>query len=46
MIIMGPFFPSGFGDLLKFVKPAPIDEEVSKKQKKQAAASTEGTKKK
>ncbi|XP_067913326.1 serine--tRNA ligase, cytoplasmic isoform X1 [Heterodontus francisci] len=37
-----PYMPPGFTELIKFVKPAPIDQEPSKKQKKQQ----EGNKKK
>ena len=32
-----PFMPPGLDEFVKFVKPAPIDETTSKKQKKQAA---------
>ncbi|KAJ8265978.1 hypothetical protein COCON_G00150770 [Conger conger] len=37
-----PFMPPGLKELIRFVKPAPIDQELSKKQKKQQ----EGGKKK
>ena len=33
--------PPGLNEILKFVKPAPIDEPVTKKQKKQVAAAKE-----
>ena len=36
-----PFMPPGLTEFIKFVKPAPIDEPLTKKQMKQAA----GTKK-
>ena len=32
-----PFMPPGLDEFVKFVKPAPIDEPISKKQKKKAA---------
>lgn len=31
------FMPPGLTEILKFVKPAPIDEPMTRKQKKQAA---------
>ena len=31
--------PPGLNEIVKFVKPAPIDEAVTKKQKKQGAGS-------
>ena len=34
-----PFMPPGFTEFIKFVKPAPIDEPLTKKQKKQASGS-------
>lgn len=30
-----PYMPPGLDEFVKFVKPAPIDEDASKKQKKQ-----------
>ena len=35
--VMRKFMPPGLNEVLKFVKPAPIDEQVTKKQKKQVA---------
>ena len=35
--VLKPYMPPGLDELVKFVKPAPIDESTSKKQKKQAA---------
>lgn len=32
-----PYMPPGLNEFVKYVKPAPIDEPSSKKQKKQAA---------
>lgn len=30
-----PYMPPGLNEFVKFVKPAPIDESISKKQRKQ-----------
>lgn len=35
--VLKPFMPPGLDEFVKFVKPAPIDDSISKKQKKQAA---------
>ena len=35
--VLKKFMPPGLNEILKFVKPAPIDELVTKKQKKQVA---------
>ena len=35
--VLKPYMPPGLDEFVKFVKPAPIDESTSKKQKKQAA---------
>ena len=37
--VLRKFMPPGLNDALKFVKPAPIDEPVTKKQKKQGGRS-------
>ena len=35
--VLKKYMPPGLNEILKFVKPAPIDETVTKKQKKQVA---------
>ena len=35
--VLKKYMPPGLNEILKFVKPAPIDEVVTKKQKKQVA---------
>ncbi len=35
--VLRPYMPPGIDQFIKFVKPAPIDEPITKKQKKQAA---------
>ena len=35
--VLKKYMPPGLNEILKFVKPAPIDEAVTKKQKKQVA---------
>ena len=35
--VLKKYMPPGLNEILKFVKPAPIDELVTKKQKKQVA---------
>ena len=35
--VLKKYMPPGLNEILKFVKPAPIDEPVTKKQKKQGA---------
>lgn len=36
-----PYMPPGLNEFVEFVKPAPIDESMSRKQKKQAAGAKE-----
>ena len=35
--VLKKYMPPGLNEILKFVKPAPIDEAATKKQKKQVA---------
>ena len=37
--VLRKYMPPGLNEIVKFVKPAPIDEPVTKKQKKQGAGS-------